>query len=480
MDQAVDVVEMPDQLSAFDALMHRGEANPRTRSGIMAIQILESAPDWRRFRDLFDNASRRVPRMRQKVVTPTLPTTAPRWVVDPDFNLDFHVRRTRVPAPGTLRDVLDMAELMVQAPLDISRPLWSVTLIEDLSAGRAAVLMHMSHAVTDGVGSMAMFEQIFDLEPDAPVKPTAPLPVPRDLSANDLMRDGLNHLPGAVVRGLGRVVTGAAHTITRVITAPASTTTVALDYLRSGSRLMTPPAPPSPLLRRRSLVSRTECLDMPLAALQAAAKKAGGSLNDAYLAALCGALRRYHDAMGIPVATLPMAIPVSLRAEGDPAGGNRFTGVSLAAPIAETDPTQRINTIHAQMVLRREEAALDVVSVIAPILSVLPEAVMEVMAGSFTPADVQASNVPGFPGTIYLAGSKVLRQYGLGPLPGIAMMVSLVSLSGVCTVSVRYDCASVTDTELFARCLTAGFDEVLALAGTSTARATIAELPDGR
>jgi hypothetical protein len=140
MNDFGDVIEMSDQLSAFDALMHRGEANPRTRSGIMAIQILESAPDWRRFRDLFDNTSRRVPRMRQKVVVPTLPTTAARWVVDPDFNLDFHVRRARITAPGALRDVLDMAELMVQAPLDISRPLWSVTLVEDMTGRRAGLL----------------------------------------------------------------------------------------------------------------------------------------------------------------------------------------------------------------------------------------------------------------------------------------------------------------------------------------------------
>lgn len=187
-------------------------------------------------------------------------------------------------------------------------------------------------------------------------------------------------------------------------------------------------------------------------------------------------MRRYHDALGMPVTTLPMAIPVSLRAEGDPAGGNRFTGVSLAAPIAETDPVKRINTIHAQMVMRREEAALDVVSVIAPILSVLPDAVMEVMAGSFTPADVQASNVPGFSGDIYLAGSKIVRQYGLGPLPGVAMMVSLVSLGGVCTVSVRYDRASITDVDLFARCLEEGFDEVLALSGNRSARATVTSL----
>ena len=479
MNQYVDVVDMPDQLTAFDALMHRGEANPRTRSGIMAIQILESAPDWNRFRDLFDNASRRIPRMRQKVVVPTLPTTAPRWVVDPDFNLDFHIRRARVATPGTLREVLDMAELMVQAPLDISRPLWSVTLVEDMTEGRAAVLMHMSHAVSDGMGSVAMFEQIFDFTPDAPAKPAAPLPVPMDLTANDLMRDGISQLPGALIRGVGRTVSGAAQTLAKAIAQPVTTATTAFDYVRSGSRLMTPPATPSPLLRRRSFASRSECLDMPLAALQAASKAAGGSLNDAYLAALCGALRRYHDAKGMPVATLPMAIPVSLRAEGDPAGGNRFTGVSLAAPIAETDPVKRINTIHAQMVMRREEAALDVVSVIAPILSVLPDAVMEVMAGSFTPADVQASNVPGFPGDIYLAGSKITRQYGLGPLPGVAMMVSLVSLAGVCTVSVRYDRASITDVDLFARCLEEGFDEVLALSGKQNARATVTSLAGG-
>ena len=476
MNESVDVVDMPDQLTAFDALMHRGEANPRTRSGIMAIQILQSTPDWNRFRDLFDNASRRIPRMRQKVVVPTLPTIAPRWVVDPDFNLDFHIRRARVTTPGTLRDVLDMAELMVQAPLDISRPLWSVTLVEDMTEGRAAVLMHMSHAVSDGMGSVAMFEQIFDFTPDAPAKPTAPLPVPMDLTANDLMRAGIGRLPGALIRGLGRTVSGAAQTVARAVSQPVTAATTAIDYVRSGSRLMTPAATPSPLLRRRSFASRSECLDMPLAALQAAAKAAGGSLNDAYLAALCGALRRYHDALGMPVTTLPMAIPVSLRAEGDPAGGNRFTGVSLAAPIAETDPVKRINTIHAQMVMRREEAALDVVSVIAPILSVLPDAVMEVMAGSFTPADVQASNVPGFSGDIYLAGSKIVRQYGLGPLPGVAMMVSLVSLGGVCTVSVRYDRASITDVDLFARCLEEGFDEVLALSGNRSARATVTSL----
>ena len=107
----IDAAGLPEELSAVDQLLHRGEANPRTRSGIMGVELLDTTPDWERFRTRFENASRKVLRLRQKVVMPTLPTAAPRWVVDPDFNLDFHVRRVRVPAPGTLREVMDLAEV---------------------------------------------------------------------------------------------------------------------------------------------------------------------------------------------------------------------------------------------------------------------------------------------------------------------------------------------------------------------------------
>lgn len=162
---------LSDELGAVDQLLHRGEANPRTRSGIMALELLDTTPEWERYRRNFEYASRTILRLRQKVVMPTLPTAAPRWVVDPDFNLDFHVRRVRIPEPGTLRQVFDLAEIIQQSPLDISRPLWSATLIEGLPDGRAAQLLHLSHAVTDGVGGVEMFAQIYDLERDPEPQP---------------------------------------------------------------------------------------------------------------------------------------------------------------------------------------------------------------------------------------------------------------------------------------------------------------------
>src|SRR5215470_12868743 len=146
MTESVEAVGLSDELGPVDYLMHRGEANPRTRSGIMALELLDTTPDWERFRTRFENASRNVLRLRQKVVMPTLPTASPRWVIDPDFNLDFHVRRMRVPSPGTLRDLFDLAEIALQTPMDITRPLWSATLVEGLEGGRAATILHLSHA----------------------------------------------------------------------------------------------------------------------------------------------------------------------------------------------------------------------------------------------------------------------------------------------------------------------------------------------
>jgi diacylglycerol O-acyltransferase len=219
------------------------------------------------------------------------------------------------------------------------------------------------------------------------------------------------------------------------------------------------------VLRRRSLSSRSEAIDIVFGDLHKAAKAAGGSINDAYLAGLCGALRLYHEAMGVPIETLPMAVPVNLRSESDPAGGNRFVGVNLAAPVGIVDPERRIKNIRSQMTRKREERAIDMVGAVAPVLSVLPDNVLEAMAGSIVNSDVQASNVPVYAGDTYIVGAKILRQYGIGPLPGVAMMVVLVSRAGYITVTARYDRASITDPVLFARCLVAGFNEVLALGG---------------
>ena len=188
-------VAQPDELSPLDYLFHRGESHPSTRSAFLNLEILDQPADWARLREAMDRASRVVIRMRQKVVIPPLPTTPPRWVVDPDFDLDYHLRRVALPAPGTLRQLLDLAELTLQSPLDTSRALWEAIYVEGLEGGRSALLTKLSHAVTDGLGGIALFEQVYDTERDPAPRPMPPLPVPRDLSGNDLLRGSLRRLP---------------------------------------------------------------------------------------------------------------------------------------------------------------------------------------------------------------------------------------------------------------------------------------------
>jgi diacylglycerol O-acyltransferase len=454
----------PDELSPLDYLFHRGEAHPATRSAFLDLEILDRPADWGRLREAMDRASRVVIRMRQKVVVPPVPTTPPRWVVDPDFDLDYHLRRVALPAPGTLRQLLDLAEVTLQSPLDTSRALWEALYVEGLEGNRAALLIKLSHAITDGLGGLALFEQIYDTEREPEPRPMPPVPVPRDLSGEDLLRDSLRHLP-ATTLSTGRHWLGrAAGTAARLVTRPGPVVSGAIGFVDSARRVLGPPAAePSPLLRRRSLVTRTFVLELPLFDLRAAAKAVGGSVNDAYLAALCGGLGRYHEVLGVPVEAVPLAIPVSLRTGDDPASGNRFTGVTLAAPLSESDPAERMRQIREQVIARRSEPALDVIGRIAPVLSLLPDEALLAVTERIAPPDIQASNVPGYAQETFLAGARVDRQYGMGPMPRIAMMAILISRAGTCTVTFRYDTASFTAPDQLEKCLQLGFDEVVEL-----------------
>ena len=454
----------PEELSPVDYLMHRGEAHPATRSAFLGLELLDRPADWSRLREAMDRASRVVIRMRQKVVVPPVPITPPQWVVDPDFDLDYHLRRIVLPAPGTLRQLLDVAEVTLASPLDTARPLWEAVYVEGLEGGRAALLSKFSHAITDGLGGIALFEQVYDTEREPASRPMPPLPIPRDLTGTDLLRDGLRQLPETALTTWVKLLGRTAGDVGRLIAAPVPTVAQAIGFANSARRVLgPPPTAPSPLLRRRSLVSRTHVLEVPLADLRAAGKAAGGSVNDAYLAALSGGLGRYHEALGVPVGELSLALPVSLRTADDPAAGNRITGVTIAAPVGEPDPAERIRLVREQVIARRSEPALDVLDRIAPVLSLLPDAALETVAARITSADIQASNVPGYGQETFLAGARVDRQYGMGPLPRVAMMAVLISRAGICTVTCRYDTASFVSPDLLEKSLHLGFDEVIGL-----------------
>jgi WS/DGAT/MGAT family acyltransferase len=442
--------------SAMEAVMWRAEADPSLSSTVVAVEELDVAPEWTRFLATHEWGSRMVPRFRQRVDDGRV--GYPAWVTDTEFRLRDHVFRTEIPGGGW-QDVLDRAAAIAQAPFDRRRSPWEATLVTGLRDGRAGYVLKMHHATLDGAAGMQLFGRMHSRQ-RAPTK-DKPQPLPPPVAR-----------PGALVSAvrrdalaLGRGVLGLPG-MGRSALRPDRTVRDATRYLASLRRVLGPvDAEPSPLLANRSGEWRFLALDVPLAALRTVAREAGSSLNDAYLAAVLGGFARYHEAAGVPVDALPIAIPISVRRPGDPEGGNRFAGARLAAPIAIPDPVERMRAVGELVRSVRGEAALDAIDGFAPVLARLPGPVLaRLVAQVASGSDVQASNIPGIPDEdVYVAGAKVLRFYGYGPLPGCAAMVVLVSHGDTCCVTVNHDAAAIAEPETFRACLVAAFDELLDL-----------------
>jgi WS/DGAT/MGAT family acyltransferase len=457
VDAPLDWGVAPD-MNALEVLMWRAEADPRLRSTICALEILDRAPEWDRFLAAHDWASRMVPRFRKRVVEPVLGLGQPTWVVDADFALSYHVRRVRLPGDATFSTLLEMAAQLAMTPFDKARSPWEAVLYEGLPDGRAAYVLKLHHSSTDGIGAVQLLSQLHSSTSESRAnRPEPPAPEPERPSQ-----------VGLVARQAQREAGGALNMLRHAagrLQRPDRAVRGALRFGDSLRRVLADPAAEgSPLLRGRSLTWHFLAFDVAFADLRAAGKAAGGSLNDAFLAALLGGFRRYHEELGAPVAAIPMAIPISVRTESDAVGGNRFAAARLAGPVEIADPAQRIRAIGAIIRAAREEPALEGIGFLAPALSRLPGPVISQIAGGVTKAnDLQASNVPGMREDVFLAGARIERLYPFGPLPGAATMITLVTHGQLCCIGVNLDPAAVTEPDRFGRCLWEGFAEVLAL-----------------
>jgi WS/DGAT/MGAT family acyltransferase len=459
------------RLSPFENLMWRSEVNPLLRSTGVVMELLDSSPDRERLTAAHEWGSRLLVPLRHRVVEDPLGLASPRWVVDQDFDMSYHLRFVRLPEPGSIEQALELAQGMAMAPFDRARPLWEAVLVEGLSDGRAIYLLKIHHSITDGQGTVQMFEILHGETPEPRRARELPVPAPERISGTSLAAQALLAAPR---RAVGEALkTGARITsaVERVVSSPRTILT-GVRYAQSLGRMLGgPPAPSSVLLEQRSLGRRFGMIEYPLADLRAAGKAAGGTLNDAFLAGLAGGMRRYHEHHGIEPEELTLALPISLRAADDPLGSNRFAGARIAAPIGELDPRKRIRTIGERARAARDEPALNFMDVMSPALSRLPAAVVANMTERVTRSiDLQASNIRGLDRLAYLAGARVERMYAFGAAPGPAVMVTLMSYHGTCCIAVNVNAAAVPDHQLFTRCLQEGLDEIAALAGTPPRR----------
>lgn len=458
-----------ERMNELEALMWRSERHPWASSHVMAVFVLDLVPEWDRLYAAHEWAVQRVPRIRDRVLDPLLPVGTPAWVPDDHFSLDYHLRRAHLPAPGGMAELLHLAQTVAMTPFDRTRPLWEGVLVDGLEDGRGAYILKLHHSLADGMGSIQLISLVQSRTrkhtPDKPVAPPRDTVPPADglRLARDEVAEQARQVPSAL---LGLLNGGA-----RAASRPGASASAALRFAASLRRTLSPPpAGPSPLFRNRTGRSwRFGVFDCPLADLKGAARAAGGSVNDAYVAVLLGGMRRYHEHFGVELEELPMALPLSLRKADDPMGGNRFAGALFPGPVGIGDPAERIAAIRGTILSLRVEPALDSFSVVAPVLNRLPSVLgATAMNRLGAVADMSASNIPGLAHSTYLAGARVERLFPFGPLPGVAVMAAMVSHDGTCCFGLNMDESAVAEPELLIGCMREGVDEVLALAPRSS------------
>ena len=457
-----------DRMGAFDAVMWGVEQDPILRSVIVAMTVLDSDPEVDVLVDRITRMTLAVPKLRQRVIGNPVSPIPPRWEVDPNFDLAFHLKRFHVPADGTDRPLMRIAEQMAEQDFDRDRPLWEMALVQGWDGDRSAVIIKLHHAITDGVGGMAMAASLFDLTR----APAAPLgAMPPEPSGNVL------GLPGRVINGTrfavsatyqrGRALTGGAiGLVERVAADPGESVVSGAAFAQSVARLLAPANEPlSPLMHGRSLSVQLAVIQVPFTPFKAAAKTVGGTLNDTYMAAIGGGVAAYHEAHNAPCEYLRVNMPVNMRTSSDDTAGNRWVPARFPMPIDSGDPATRIKRLAPLLMQARKEPALVVSDTIYRLLTALPQsAATSVAAGMMKGCDLAITNVPGPPIALYASGAQVEAIVPFAPKAGAAANVGLMTYNGTAYIGINIDTRAIPDPEVFIECIRAAFDEVLAIA----------------
>ncbi len=457
-------IRFDHRMSDAEALMWRLDKDPYLSSAFANLSLLDRSPDFDRLRRRMERASHAIPRLRQRVQSAPANLTPPLWVEDPDFDIDYHVRRIALPQPSSMRQMLDLATLIANDPFDRTRPLWQFVVIEGLPDGRAVLVEKLHHTIADGEGSIQLSLQFFDFERNAPEPPSIIRDEADRLSnehgTTDLWRDvlaGPLKIPLAVVKQMRDLIADP----TQVPAAGAAT----LETVRALIGQMTDIEPAkSPLWTHRSLRRHIDVLKIPFREARETSRLLGGTLNTLLLTAASDAAGRYHAILGSPVPQLRASMAISTRGTGDDSA-NSFSLARMLVPTGVMSVAERFHAVQEITTEIAAGQAATALNAIASLAGSLPTGVTTRLARlQSQTVDFATSNVKGTPLPVFVAGAEILSNYPVGPLAGVAFNLTLLSHVGNLDMGVNMDARAVTEPALLVESLQAAFDDLISLA----------------
>jgi diacylglycerol O-acyltransferase / wax synthase len=457
-----------DRLSAIDASFLHQES-PSSHMHVGALARFEGPPP--RFDELLETVRMRlhlVPRYRQKLQVPPAGTGRPLWIDDPTFNLEYHVRHTALPRPGSEPQLLRLAGRIFSQQLDRGRPLWEIWMVEGLEDGGFALISKAHHAMIDGIAGVDIAQVMFDLSPvpaevEHPDEAWQPAPEP---SAAEVLAAGALGLLRTGVRTAAQAA-GALRDPQAALHGAREAAEGLGEIVWAGLN----PAPATPLNveigpHRRYAVVRTALDDFKLV------KNAfGGTVNDVVLAVVSGALRAWLRTRGVRTEGLELRalVPVSIRgAHERGALGNRIAAMRGPLPVYIEDPLERLRTVRFAMDGLKESKQAVGAEVMASVQNFAPPTVLaQASRLNFSTRlfNLIVTNVPGPQFPLYVRGRELLDVFPVAFLPrNHALAVAIMSYNGRMSFGLLGDYDALPDIGVVAEGVEASLEELVALA----------------
>ncbi|HEY7857842.1 MAG TPA: wax ester/triacylglycerol synthase family O-acyltransferase [Candidatus Nanopelagicales bacterium] len=457
---------MTERLSSLDvSFLYLEEATtPMHVGGVVLFQEPADGFDHDQLVTLIRDRIGLVPRYRQKVRWVPGRLANPVWVDDEDFDINYHVRRSTVPRPGSDAGLRELVGRIMSRPLDRDRPLWEMYLVEGLSGGRFALLTKTHHAMVDGASALDIGQVILDLTPEpreVTVDAWRPEPEPTGV---DLVVDAIADVvrsPAVAVDAVRSEAVDLSGMLERLGRNALGILTAARTVARSSTS--------TPLNAEIGVARRYGMAQARLDDFKAIRRAHGGTINDVVLAVVAGGLRSWLMTRGEsvdPHTVIRALVPVSIRGAGDVAVGNQVAAFICPLPVGEPQPVVRLNRVSFEMEQLKTagqavaaEALVGIAGFAPPTLHALgARSASELSRRMF---NTVVTNVPGPQFPLYAGGALMLAAHPVVPLAkGQVVSIGLTSYNGGMFFGLNADRDNMSDVDVLAECLIASLDEL--------------------
>ena len=452
------------RLTSIDASFLSNETGS-SHMHIGAVVIAEGPPPD--YVDLISHIRARlhlIPRYRQKLAFPPAETGRPFWVDDPQFNLDYHVRHSALPDPGSEEQLRRMAARVFSQQLDRTKPLWELWLVQGLKRKRFALISKTHHAVVDGVGGVDIATVLFDLkpvpEPDADERRWSPGPEPSAVGLAARGVEGLAKTPLRIARRLESAVRRPATSLGQA--------REAAEGLGDVAWALANPAPDVPLNVEIGPHRRFVWIRGELEQLKRVKRALGGTVNDVILAAVAGSLRRWLYTRGIRTEGMELRalVPVSVRAEDEHGElGNEIVAVRGPLPVYVADAAHRLRVVREEMGHVKQSKQAIGAEVISRFSDFAPPTLLaQASRLNFSTRlfNLIVTNVPGPQIPIYVLGRELQDVFPIAFLPeNHALAIAIMSYNGGINFGLLADYDELDDVGIVAEGIEAEIGDLL-------------------